>query len=90
MAYVDMKTYLPMRMEYFKSSDKPYRTMEVLKVEEIASDKSGQTYPTVTVSKVKNLETGSETVMTFPVWIMIFRLKNPSLVKGICVVRRGI
>ncbi|MFW5501473.1 MULTISPECIES: outer membrane lipoprotein-sorting protein [unclassified Maridesulfovibrio] len=64
-AYVDMKTYLPMRMEYFKSSDKPYRTMEVLKVEEIASDKSGQTYPTVTVSKVKNLETGSETVMTF-------------------------
>ncbi len=64
-AYVDMKTYLPIKMEYFKGSDKPYRIMEVIKVDEIASDKSGEIYPTVTVSKVKNLETGSETVMTF-------------------------
>lgn len=65
LAYVDMKTYLPMRTEYFKDADKPYRIMEVLKVENIAADKSGKIYPTVTVSKVRNLDTGSETVMTF-------------------------
>ncbi|WP_319778816.1 outer membrane lipoprotein-sorting protein [Maridesulfovibrio sp.] len=64
-AYVDEKTYIPMKMEYFKGDGKPYRTMEVVKVKNIASGKNGETYPTVTVSKVLNHETGSETVMTF-------------------------
>ncbi len=63
--YVDMNNYLPMKMEYFKGAETPYRTMEVVRVEKIVSDKTGEVYPTVTVSKVKNHETGSETVMTF-------------------------
>ncbi len=64
-AYVDMETYLPMKMEYFKGEGEPYRTMEVVKVEQVASADKGETYPTVTVSKVMNHETGSTTVMTF-------------------------
>ncbi len=56
-----------MKVEYYKNSNVLYRTMEVVKVEKIVADKDGEvvSYPTVTCSKVKNHETGSETVMTF-------------------------
>ncbi|WP_291325503.1 outer membrane lipoprotein-sorting protein [Desulfovibrio sp. UCD-KL4C] len=66
-AYVDKNSFIPMKTEYFKSSNTPYRTMEVVKVEKIIADKGGEmiSYPTVTCSKVRNNETGSETVMTF-------------------------
>lgn len=65
LAYVDTKTYLPMKTEYFKRGEILYRTMEVVRVAAIASDESNKVYPTVTVSRVINHETGSETVMTF-------------------------
>lgn len=66
-AYIDKITYIPMRVEYFKLGSNPYRVMEVIQVESIASDSAagGTPFPTVTKSKVKNLETGSTTVMTF-------------------------
>ncbi|WP_027720329.1 outer membrane lipoprotein-sorting protein [Maridesulfovibrio zosterae] len=66
-AYVDQNSFIPMKTEYFKSSNTPYRTMNVIKVERIIADKDGEVilYPTVTCSKVRNNETGSETVMTF-------------------------
>ncbi|WP_147820717.1 outer membrane lipoprotein-sorting protein [Salidesulfovibrio onnuriiensis] len=67
LAYIDKTTYLPMRVEYFKNGSAPYRIMEALRVEEIvpADAQGGKAYPTVTESRVSNLETGSTTVMTF-------------------------
>jgi outer membrane lipoprotein-sorting protein len=66
-AHINRDTFIPMKVEYYKNSNVLYRTMEVVKVEKIVADKDGEvvSYPTVTCSKVKNHETGSETVMTF-------------------------
>lgn len=66
-AYIDKTTYIPMKVEYFKGDANMYRVMDVLQVEDIASDsdKGSVTFPTVTESRVRNLETGSTTIMTF-------------------------
>ncbi len=77
-AYIDKNTYIPMRVEYFKNGSTPYRIMQVLQVENIvsAAPKNGKTYPTVTESQVKNLETGSSTVMDFTDVFYDIPLKN--------------
>ncbi|MUM78507.1 outer membrane lipoprotein-sorting protein [Pseudodesulfovibrio sp. F-1] len=64
LAFVDPLTFIPLRVEYYKD-DRVYRIMEVLRVEDVPSGDSGGVYPTVTRSRVTNLETGSSTVMTF-------------------------
>ena len=66
-AYVDQQRFIPLRMNYFKSSGELYRSMEVVQIKNIQAEHAGQQveYPTVVVSKVINHETGSETVMTF-------------------------
>ncbi len=56
--WIDKKNFLPMRAEYYKG-DTLYRTVEAEKVEVI------QGYPTITHSKVTNLETGSTTTLVF-------------------------
>lgn len=58
--YIDRKTYMPMKMEYFdKQSGKVFRTIESQKVEDI------QGFPTVTKSVVTDLRTGGKTEMQF-------------------------
>jgi len=57
--YISRENLMPFKMEYFKDSDKPYRVIEALDIEDVDG------YPTVTKAKVQNFETGSTTLMEF-------------------------
>ncbi|OHB67185.1 MAG: outer membrane lipoprotein-sorting protein, partial [Planctomycetes bacterium RBG_13_62_9] len=56
---IDRKTFVPMKMEFYDKQGQLYRTIESKKVEVL------QDFPTVTVSLVQDLKTGSKTEMTF-------------------------
>ncbi|MDD5327325.1 MAG: outer membrane lipoprotein-sorting protein [Phycisphaerae bacterium] len=56
---ISRKNFIPMKMEYYDKSDKLYRTIESVKIEDI------QGYPTVVKSVVSDLKTGSKTEMEF-------------------------
>jgi hypothetical protein len=66
-AYIDKKTFVPMKMEFYKKGNRLYRVIEARRVEEIQTEENGKkvTYPTVTVSVARDLEDGSETRMVF-------------------------
>jgi len=57
--WIDRQTFLPMKIEYTNAAGKVYRRVEVLEVKLIAG------HPTVTQSRVSNLETGGYTEMQF-------------------------
>ncbi len=67
LVYIDQRTFMPMKMEYFGKDGVLYRTIESVTVEEIKAKEGDKevAYPTVTKSVVKNLKTGSTTTMTF-------------------------
>lgn len=56
---INRKNFVPMKMEYYDRSNKLYRTIESVKIEEI------QGFPTVVKSVVSDLKTGSKTEMEF-------------------------
>ncbi len=56
---IDRKTYVPMKMEFYDKENKLYRVIESKKVEMI------QKFPTVVMSVVSDLKTGSKTEMEF-------------------------
>jgi len=56
---IDRKNFIPMKMEFYDKEGRLYRTIESKKVEEI------QGFPTVTLSLVQDLKSGSKTEMTF-------------------------
>jgi outer membrane lipoprotein-sorting protein len=57
--WIDKKTFLPKKAEYYDKNNKLYRQVEALKVETI------QDYPTVTESVARDLNAGTSTVNTF-------------------------
>jgi outer membrane lipoprotein-sorting protein len=57
--WIDKKTFIPMKAEYLNKQGKVYRLVEALEIKEI------QGFPTVVQSRVKDLETGGETVSQF-------------------------
>jgi len=57
--WVHKDTYLPIKIEYFDKNGEKYREYSALGVETI------QGFPTVTKASMKNLKTGSETVMSY-------------------------
>lgn len=57
--WIDKTNFLPMRAEYINKTGKKYRLVEALEVKEI------QGYPTVTKSRVEDLESGGNTVTEF-------------------------
>ena len=57
--WIDKKTFLPMKAEYYDANGKKYRTVEVTKVGTI------QNHPTVLESKVTDLARGGHTINTF-------------------------
>lgn len=57
--WIDRQTLLPMKIEYSNSGGDVYRRVEVLEVQDV------QGHPTVTKSRVSNLETGGHTDMQF-------------------------
>jgi Outer membrane lipoprotein-sorting protein len=65
--HINKKTFMPMKMEFFKKGDRLYRVIEVKTVENIQAEDNGQkrTYPTVTVTVARDLENGSHSVMTY-------------------------
>ena len=67
LVYIDKKTYMPMKMEYFEKDDKSYRIIESQKLEMVKATEDGKEveYPTVTRSVVKDLKSGSTTEMVF-------------------------
>ncbi|MDY6950374.1 MAG: outer membrane lipoprotein-sorting protein [Thermodesulfobacteriota bacterium] len=66
MAYIDKKTFMPMKMEFFKNGDRLYRVIESMKLEDIQVQEKGKEviYRTVTLSVARDLEKGSKTEMT--------------------------
>ena len=57
--WIDKATFLPLKAEYTDSQGKVYRRVEALKTETVGG------YPTVTESRVEDLNTGGNTVMSF-------------------------
>lgn len=57
--WIDKANFLPMKAEYYNNADQLVRTVEALKVEDIAG------YPTVTQSAAADLERGGKTTMDF-------------------------
>ena len=57
--WIDRESFLPMTIEYRNAAGDVYRRVEVLRVEEIEG------YPTVTLSRVSDLESGGQTDMQF-------------------------
>jgi outer membrane lipoprotein-sorting protein len=57
--WIDTTTFLPMKISYSDASGKEYRRVEVLKVEDIEG------HPTVTQSRVLDLQDGGQTDMQF-------------------------
>ena len=56
---IDRKSFVPMKMEFFDKANRLYRTIESKTVEVIDG------FPTVTLSVVQDLKTGSQTEMKF-------------------------
>ncbi|GAB3021890.1 outer membrane lipoprotein-sorting protein [Bowmanella dokdonensis] len=56
---IDKQTMLPMLIRFFDAKDREYRKVEALKVETIEG------YPTVTHSRIQDLQNGGETEMQF-------------------------
>lgn len=65
--YVDKKTFMPVKMEYFRNNGTPYRVVEMKKTEKIKARENNRdvTYLTVTREMAADLENGSKTEMTF-------------------------
>jgi len=57
--WIDRKTYLPMKMEYYDKNGKNYRTIEAKKVETI------QKFPTPVRSEVVDSKIGGKTIMEY-------------------------
>lgn len=57
--WIDKETFVPMKIEYVDRQGRKYRLIEALKVEEI------QGIPTVTKQRVKDLQSGGQTVSEF-------------------------
>jgi outer membrane lipoprotein-sorting protein len=65
-AVIDKKTFIPLRMEYFKKGNRLYRIIESKELKQIQAMENGNkvVYPTVTRSVAKDLENKSQTRMT--------------------------
>ena len=65
--HVDKKTFMPMKMQFFKTGDRLYRVIESTKLEGIQAEENGKQviYPTVTESVARDLENGSATKVVF-------------------------
>jgi len=59
MAWIHRKTFIPVKIEYFNKAGKKYRVYEALKVDNIEG------YSTVTKSRMKDLRTKGETVISY-------------------------
>ncbi|WP_199608600.1 outer membrane lipoprotein-sorting protein [Flocculibacter collagenilyticus] len=57
--WIDKQTFLPVKIEYTNNKEMVYRRVEAVKVQNIAG------YPTVTESKVSDLQNGGYTLMQF-------------------------
>jgi outer membrane lipoprotein-sorting protein len=57
--WIDRKTFLPVKAEYFDKNNQKYRVVEALEVRDI------QGHPTVVKSRVRDLVNGGETVSVF-------------------------
>lgn len=57
--WIDRQTYLPMRIEYRNAAGDTYRRIEALEVQDI------QSHPTVTRSRISDLDSGGHTDMEF-------------------------
>lgn len=65
-SYIDKKTFLPAKIEYYKKNNRLYRVIKNEKVENIIQEKNGEkiSLPTVVLSRATDLDTGGESVMT--------------------------
>ncbi|MGF1530240.1 MAG: outer membrane lipoprotein-sorting protein [Puniceicoccaceae bacterium] len=57
--YIHRPTFLPVKTEYYRSGDNPYRTYEALEVEEIGG------FLTVTKARMSDLDSGGTTTLAY-------------------------
>lgn len=57
--WIHRTSYLPVKVEFYDKQDRKHRVYEALKVDQI------QGHPTVIRSRMRNLQTGGETTLTF-------------------------
>jgi len=57
--WIDRKTFMPMKAEYFDKDERKYRIVEALEVKDI------QGHPTVVKSRVRDIINGGETISVF-------------------------
>jgi len=67
LAHVDRKSFMPVKMEFFKKGDRLYRVIEVERLENVAAREKGRpvAYPTVMKTVARDLDTGSRSEMVF-------------------------
>jgi outer membrane lipoprotein-sorting protein len=58
-AWIDKKTFIPVKMEYVDDKGEVYRRIEAIEISDV------QGFPTVTQMKVSDLRTGGSTVSEF-------------------------
>jgi outer membrane lipoprotein-sorting protein len=64
-SWIDKKTFLPVKEEYYDRQNTLYRVFTAEKIEDVASEKDGTTYPSVTQRTMSNLKTGHKTEVSF-------------------------
>ncbi|MGE4557944.1 MAG: outer membrane lipoprotein-sorting protein [Desulfovibrionaceae bacterium] len=66
-ATIDKETFLPVKLEYYKRDDRPYRIMEVREISRVKATHHGKSvsYPTAVRTVVRDLENGGGTEMAF-------------------------
>lgn len=59
--YIDKKTFLPVKIEYYKKNNRLFRQMKTLEIKNISSSENNilVSYPTVVLSSVEDFETQS-------------------------------
>ena len=64
LAWIDKKSFLPLKEEYYDAQNELFRVFTADKIEEIATGK-GRSYPTITKRTMKNVKSGHRTEVTY-------------------------
>jgi outer membrane lipoprotein-sorting protein len=67
LSWIDKKTFLPLKEEYYDAQNELFRVFTANKIEEITvgEGKDKKVFPTVTIRTMKNVKTGHRTEVTF-------------------------
>ena len=65
LAWIDKKSFLPLKEEYYDAQNELARLFTAEKVENVSAESSRKVYPTITRRAMKNVKSGHRTDVTF-------------------------